>query len=67
MLYFGISPIETSAVSPVVAWVAGTTNDSYQGQCGICPCDANGDIYYQIVASGTNTMDCWLEIWGYWL
>ena len=26
-----------------------------------------GDIYYQIAASGTGTMDVYLEIWGYWL
>jgi len=28
-------------------------------------CDANGDIYYQIVASGGATFDVYLEIWGY--
>lgn len=30
-------------------------------------CDANGDIYYQLTASGSGTMDIYLEIWGYWL
>jgi len=30
-----------------------------------CNCDANGDIYYRIVASGAGTMDVRLEIWGY--
>lgn len=34
---------------------------------GIINCDANGDIAYSLVASGTNTMDVQLEIWGYWL
>ena len=33
----------------------------------VVPCDANGDVYYQIVASGTGTMDVHLQIWGYWL
>lgn len=33
----------------------------------IIPCDANGDIYYQIVASGTNTMTIYFQILGYWL
>jgi hypothetical protein len=34
---------------------------------GICNCDANGDIYYSLASSGTDTMDCWIYIWGYWL
>jgi hypothetical protein len=33
----------------------------------IVPCDANGDVYYQIVASGTDTLDAILQIWGYFL
>ena len=36
-------------------------------QAGIVPCDANGDIYYQIAASGTGTMDVNIQIWGYWM
>lgn len=31
----------------------------------LVPCDSNGDIYYQIVASGSNTMTVTLEIHGY--
>lgn len=31
----------------------------------IVPCNGNGDIYYQIVASGSNTMTVTLEIYGY--
>ena len=34
---------------------------------GICKVDADGNIYYKLTASGTNTMDCWIYIWGYWL
>lgn len=33
--------------------------------CVVCPCNADGDVYYQIQASGAGTMDVWLEIWGY--
>jgi hypothetical protein len=29
------------------------------------PCDANGDVYYQCQATGANTLDVILEIWGY--
>ena len=46
---------------------ASPINDRYAYFNGIVPCDANGDIYYQIAASGTGTMDVFLEIWGYWL
>jgi hypothetical protein len=31
------------------------------------PCDANGDIYYQITASGAGSMNVILQVWGYCL
>jgi hypothetical protein len=31
----------------------------------VVTCDPDGDVNYYIVASGTNTMDCWIRIWGY--
>jgi len=31
------------------------------------PCDDNGDIYYQIYASGAGTLDVDLAIWGYFI
>ena len=43
------------------------TNDGWSEVQLIVPCDANGDIYYQIVASGANTFDVYLTIIGYWL
>lgn len=42
-------------------------NDRFGYGQGIVPCNANGDIYYNIIASGSGTMDIYLEIWGYWL
>lgn len=33
----------------------------------VIPCDANGDIYYQISASGAATFTVTLNIWGYQL
>jgi len=42
-------------------------NDRFGYGQGIVPCDANGDIYYNVDASGSGTMDIYLEIWGYWL
>lgn len=44
-----------------------TINDRWSRECLIVPCDANGDIYYQISASGSSTMDVYVEIWGYWI
>lgn len=46
---------------------ASPINDRYAYFNGIVPCDANGDIYYMATASGSGTMDIFLEIWGYWL
>jgi len=46
---------------------ASPINDRYAYFNGIVPCDANGDIYYMATASGSGTMDIFLEIRGYWL
>ena len=46
---------------------SGQTNDAWERNSLIVPCDANGDIYYQIAASGEGTMDIYLKIWGYFL
>ena len=39
--------------------------DVVSSQTAWCSCDANGDIYFRVVASGTETLDAWLEVWGY--
>jgi hypothetical protein len=31
------------------------------------PCNEDGDIYYQILASGVLTMDVVLQVWGYYI
>lgn len=38
---------------------------SNRGQL-IVPCNADGDIYYQVNASGANTLLCYIRVWGYW-
>lgn len=45
----------------------GITNDAYARFHAIIPCNADGDFYYQITATGTDTCDVWLKIWGYFL
>jgi len=42
-------------------------NDRYGRHTATIACDTNGDIYYQISASGTNTLDVFLQILGYWI
>jgi len=66
-IFFGVSPNDVDASNPVMAVGRGLPNDTLVYTLGVVPCDTNGDIYYQIVASGTGTMDCWIRIWGYWL
>ena len=41
--------------------------DFQASSAGITPCDSSGNIYYRIQASGTETMDVWIEVWAYWL
>jgi hypothetical protein len=42
-------------------------NNELSPASALIPCDSNGDIYYQIVASGSGTMDITMQIWGYWI
>lgn len=63
--YIGFAP--TNAASPQACQVDcnGVPNDGFRRGGGWCPCDANGDIYYQIAATGAGTMDVRIRIWGY--
>ena len=63
-LYFRVGP---SATYYYALQVNPPGGDLVSSNTGICPCDANGDIYYKINASGDGTCDCWLEVWGYWV
>lgn len=61
-----LSPNDTSYSGKTVQ-VGGRPNDYFERGDVIVPCNSDGDIYYQIDASGTETLDAWIEIWGYWL
>ena len=67
LVFFGVSPDHTDGSLAIMNVQRGLPNDTMVYETGICPCDSNGDIYYQITASGTDTMDCYIRIWGYWL
>ena len=63
-LYFALGPTSTY-------WYAGGV-DTYGGDVNssvlqVIPTNENGDVYYRINASGTNTMDISIRVWGYWI
>ncbi len=64
--YMFLSPNNTANSGKVFSCDNGK-DDGLVPASAIVPCDANGDIYYQIVASGSGTMDVTIQIWGYWL
>ena len=65
-LYISLSPTNAAGGAAILR-PAGIVNDVYTDGMFIVPCDANGDVYYQIVASGAGTLDATIQIWGYWL
>ena len=62
-----ISLSPSSSTGGLTARCSGIANDKFVNACLTVPCDANGDIYYEISASGAGTMDVYLQIYGYWL
>ena len=65
-LYFALSSGSTG-VAQFAIRCSGLPNDYMTDVSGIVPCNADGDIYYRCTASGTDTMDVWIIITGYWL
>ncbi len=65
--YFLILSPNDTANSGIVTRIPQMTNDAIFNAAFVVPCDANGDIYYQISASGASTMDVNVNIWGYCL
>ena len=63
--YLVLSP-ENSGATGGGESCAGLTNDALT-RTGmlIIPCDANGDIYFEVNASGVGTLDSWLEVWAW--
>ena len=63
--FISLSP--SPSVGGMTARCSGVANDKLVNACLTVPCDTNGDIWYEITASGTDTMDVHLQIYGYWL
>lgn len=66
-LYAGVGANNADSNLSVIARPAGLPSDYYSEVSGTCACDANGDIYFQCLASGTNTLKIRIQIYGYWL
>ena len=64
---FSLTPASGAGEIAFTSRCSGLPNDSYTTEAGIIPCDANGDVYYQIAASGASTMDVTLQVWGYYI
>lgn len=66
-VWWGISPNDTAGSIAIMNYLYGLTNVIAHACHGICPCNVDGDIYYQVVASGASSMNIWFQIWGYWI
>lgn len=66
-VYFGLSPNNTGASIALAIRPTGVYADAPVENTGWCPCNSDGDVYFQCAASGTGTLDIWIEIWGYCL
>jgi hypothetical protein len=64
--YIILSPNNTAG-SGLASRCSGLPNDTYANATVVVPCNVNGDIYYQIQASGSGTFEVTLQIWGYWI
>lgn len=62
--YFILSPTSTNNEG-FYATIYGYANDLLGHTQFPVPCNIDGDVYYQLTASGSDTMDVWIEIWGY--
>ena len=63
--YFALAPNNTDGQWALMVKPYNRVNDTYEIESGVVPCDSNGDVYYQTVASGSGTLDVIMEIWGY--
>jgi len=58
---------ESAALARSRRWLAEANdrpNDTYAYAFGWVPC-TDGDLYYQCAASGADTLDAILRVWGY--
>ena len=62
-IWFAVGPSSTYYYA-LVAEANDRPNDTYAYAFGWVPC-TDGDLYYQCAASGADTLDAILRVWGY--
>lgn len=65
--YFLILSPNSTANSGLATRVSGLPNAGFHDENFTVPCNADGDIYFQIAASGASSFDAYLQVWGYLL
>ena len=60
-----LSPNAVAGDGPLILKIQGVGNDYVTSQTGVVPCNGDGNIFYQIVATGVSTLDASIQIWGY--
>ena len=60
------SPNDTAGAGTSVGSF-GLPDDKWTFGQVIVPCNDEGDIYFQITASGASTMDVYIQVLGYWV
>ncbi len=63
--FFRLAPNDIANETAIQIFLEGHPNDKFMAETGVCPCNSDGDIYYQTGASGSGTLDVYLRIWGY--
>jgi hypothetical protein len=66
-LYMMLTPNTTPASAPLVVRPSGLPNGYYADGWATVPCNADGDLYVEIGASGAGTLNAIIEIWGWWI
>ena len=64
--FFILGPDNTAAEG-MWLYLNGLPNNYFHGQSMVVPCDANGDVYYQLEATGAGSMHVYLWIYGYYI
>lgn len=64
--FIGVAPDATADLYALVCKPYGRPNSTLEHESGVVPCDIDGNIYYQCLATGAGTLNVTLQIWGYW-
>lgn len=61
-----LSPNDVNADGPMQCRTDGP-DDLWVEETAVIPCNADGDVYYRTWASGVDTLDVFIQIWGYFI